>query len=66
MPASPITFEPASPATPVYPVFPLPGRTSRFVVRRRLLQGGLYFLTAVTTFFNWGVSISKVFAGRCC
>ena len=50
MPASPITFEPASPATPVYPVFPLPGRTSRFVVRRRLLQGGLYFLTAVTTF----------------
>ena len=50
MPASLSTFEPASPATPVYPVFPLPGRTSRFVVRRLLLQGVLYFLTAVTTF----------------
>ena len=50
MPASPITFEPASPATPVYPVFPLPGRMSRFVIRRRLLQGVLYFLTAATTF----------------
>ena len=50
MPASPITFEPASPATPVYPVFPLPGRMSRFVIRRLLLQGVLYLLTAVTTF----------------
>ena len=50
MPASPTTFEPASPATPVYPVFPLPGRMSRFAIRRLLLQGGLYLLTAVTTF----------------
>jgi membrane-associated protease RseP (regulator of RpoE activity) len=50
MPASPTTFEPASPATPVYPVFPLPGRMSRFAIRRLLLPGGLYLLTAVTTF----------------
>jgi len=50
MPASPTTFEPASPATPAYPVFPLPGRMSRFVIRRILLQGVLYLLTAVTTF----------------
>ena len=50
MPAFPTTYEPASPIPPVYPVFPLPGRTPRFVIRRRLLQGVLYLLTAVTTF----------------
>lgn len=50
MPPSPSTFEPASPAAPVYPVFPLPGRTPPFVIRRRILQGILYSLTAVTTF----------------
>ena len=50
MPAFPTTYEPASPTPPVYPVFPLPGRTPRFVIRRRLLQGVLYLLTAVTTF----------------
>ncbi len=35
---------------PVYPVFPFPGRTPPIVVRRRVIQGVLYLLTAATTF----------------
>lgn len=46
----PASSPPLDTAPPILPVFPLSGRTPPFVIRRRILQGMLYLLTAATTF----------------
>ena len=59
----PATSPPPKAAAPAYPVFPLPGRTPPAVVRRRVIQGVLYLLTAATTFSSGVVGWEPLILG---